>query len=46
MSPLGVAIRALSTGTGLLIVGVLVMSLLAGPSDKPTARAWQRRLAV
>jgi len=27
-------------------VGVLVMSLLAAPSDKPTARAWQRRLAV
>ena len=46
MSPLGVAIRALSTGTGLLIVGVLVMSLLAGPSDKPTARAWQRRLGA
>jgi putative copper resistance protein D len=46
MSPLGVAIRALSTGTGLLIVGVLVMSLLAGPSDKPTARAWQRCLGV
>jgi len=42
----GVAIRALSTGAGLLIVGVLVMSLLAAPSDKPTARAWQRRLAV
>ena len=46
MSVLGVAIRALSTGAGLLIVGVLVMSLLAAPSDKPTARAWQRRLAV
>jgi putative copper export protein/mono/diheme cytochrome c family protein/peroxiredoxin len=45
VSALGVAIRALSTGAGLLIVGVLVMSLLAGPSDKPTARAWQRRLA-
>ena len=38
MSALGVAIRALSTGAGLLIVGVLAMSLLAGPSDKPTAR--------
>jgi putative copper resistance protein D len=46
MSALGIGIRALSTGAGLLIVGVLAMSLLAGPSDKPTARAWQRRLAV
>ena len=46
MSVLGVAIRALSTGAGLLIVGVLVMSLLAGRPDKPTARAWQRRLAL
>ena len=46
MSALGVAIRALSTGAWLFIVGVLVMSLLAGPSDKPTARAWQRRLAA
>ena len=46
MSALGVAIRTLSTGAGLLMVGVLVMSLLAGPSDKPTARAWQRRLAA
>ena len=46
MSALGVAIRALSTGAGLLVVGVLVMSLLAGPSDKATARAWQRRLAA
>jgi len=46
VSVLGVAIRALSTGAGLLIVGVLVMSLLAGPLDKPTARAWQRRLAL
>ena len=45
MSALGVGIRAISTGAGLLIVGVLVMSLLAGSSDKPTARAWQRRLA-
>jgi putative copper export protein/mono/diheme cytochrome c family protein/peroxiredoxin len=46
MSALGVGIRAISTGAGLLIVGVLVMSLLAGRSDKPTARAWQRRLAI
>ena len=46
MSALGVAIRTLSTGAGLLMVGVLVMSLLAGPSNKPTARAWQRRLAA
>ena len=45
MSWVGVGIRALSTGAGLLIVGVLAMSLLAGPSDKPTARRWQRRLA-
>ena len=46
MSALGVGIRAISTGAGLLIVGVLVMSLLAGRSNKPTARAWQRRLAI
>jgi putative copper export protein/mono/diheme cytochrome c family protein len=46
MSPLGVGIRALSTGAGLLVVGILVMSLLAGRPDKPTARAWQRRLAA
>ena len=45
MSGVGVGIRALSTGAGLLIVGVLAMSLLAGPSDKPTARRWQQRLA-
>ena len=41
MSVLGVGIRALSTGAGLLIVGALAMSLLAGPSDKATARRWQ-----
>ncbi len=45
MSALGVTLRALSTGAGLLIVGALAMSLLAGPSDKPTARRWQARLA-
>ena len=45
MNWVGVAIRALSTGAGLLIVGVLAMSLLAGPTDKPTARRWQHRLA-
>jgi len=45
VSALGVGIRALSTGAGLLIVGVLAMSLLAGPSDKPTACRWQQRLA-
>jgi putative copper resistance protein D len=45
VSALGTTARALSTGAGLLIVGVLAMSLLAGPSDKPTARQWQRRLA-
>lgn len=45
MSALGITLRALSTGAGLLIVGVLAMSLLAGPSDKQTARRWQRRLA-
>jgi len=45
VSPLGITLRALSTGAGLLIVGVLAMSLLAGPSNKPTARQWQRRLA-
>jgi putative copper export protein/mono/diheme cytochrome c family protein/peroxiredoxin len=39
-----VGIRALSTGAGLLIVGVLAMSLLAGPGDKTTARQWQLRL--
>jgi putative copper export protein/mono/diheme cytochrome c family protein len=44
MTSLGVGIRALSTGTGLLIVGALVMSLLAGPSEKATARRWQLRL--
>ena len=27
------------------MVGILTMSLLAGPSDKPTARRWQARLA-
>ena len=45
MSALGVTLRALSTGAGLLIVGILAMSLLAGTSDKPTARRWQSRLA-
>jgi len=45
VSALGITLRALSTGAGLLIVGVLAMSLLAGPSDKPTAQQWQRRLA-
>jgi putative copper resistance protein D len=44
VSTLGVTLRALSTGAGLLMVGVLAMSLLAGPSDKPTARRWQWRL--
>jgi len=43
---IGVALRALSTGAGLLLVGIFAMSLLAGRSDKATARAWQRRLAV
>jgi putative copper resistance protein D len=46
MSALGIGIRALATGAGLLIVGILAVSLLAGPSDKPTARAWHRRLAL
>ena len=46
MIALGVALRALSTGAGLLLVGLLAMTLLAGRSDKPTARAWQRQLAV
>jgi copper resistance protein D len=41
MSALGVGLRALSTGAGLLIVGALAMSLLAGPSDKATAWRWQ-----
>jgi len=45
VSALGVTLRALSTGAGLLIVGALAMSLLGGPSDKPTARRWQARLA-
>ena len=44
MTDLGVAIRALSTGACLLIVGALAMSLLAGPSDKATARRWELRL--
>jgi copper resistance protein D len=45
MSGVGVAIRTLSTGSGLLILGVLAMSLLAGPTGKPTALLWQQRLA-
>jgi putative copper export protein/mono/diheme cytochrome c family protein/peroxiredoxin len=45
VNPLGVTLRALSTGAGLLMVGILAMSVLAGPSDKPTARQWQWRLA-
>ena len=45
MIGVGVAIRALSTGSGLLILGILAMSLLAGPTDKPTALRWQQRLA-
>jgi putative copper resistance protein D len=45
VSAIGVTVRALSTGAGLFIVGVLAMSLLAGPSNKPTARRWQSRLA-
>jgi putative copper resistance protein D len=45
MSLLGVAIRVLSTGAGLLFVGAVTMSLLPGRPDKPTAQAWQRGLA-
>ena len=44
MSLIGIAIRVLSTGAGLLIVGVLAMGLLAGRPDRPTARAWQSQL--
>ncbi len=45
MSPLGVSLRAVHLGSGLLLVGIVAVSLLAGRNDKPTARRWQGRLA-
>jgi copper resistance protein D len=45
VSPLGISLRAVHLGSGLLLVGIVAVSLLAGRSDKPTARLWHAGLA-
>ena len=44
MSAFGIALRVAHLGAGLALVGIFALSLLAGRSDKPTVRAWHRRL--
>src|SRR3990172_7089860 len=42
---LGVAVRWLQLATGLCLIGVFPVRLLAGRSDCPTVRLWEARLA-
>ena len=45
MSALGLALRWAHLASSIALVGGAVMLLLAGPSDRPTACAWQRGIA-
>ena len=44
MSALGVAVRWMHLAAALGLVGIFTMLLLAGRSDRPTARAWEARV--
>src|SRR5262245_21070626 len=44
MISIGVAARGLQLAAALSLIGLFVFSLLAGRSDRPTARAWQGRM--
>jgi putative copper resistance protein D len=41
---LGLAVRWIHLASSLLLVGGVGLLLLAGPSDRPTARAWEARV--
>ena len=45
MSALGLVLRWVHLGASIALVGGAAMLLLAGPSDRPTACAWQRTVA-
>jgi putative copper export protein len=44
MTGLGVAVRGIQLGAALGLIGVFTMLLIAGRSDRPTARAWEARV--
>jgi len=44
MTLLGVAVRWLQLTSALSLIGVFTLALLAGRSDRPTARAWETRV--
>ena len=44
MTVFGVAMRWLEIASALTLVGLFTAALLAGPSDRPTARAWAERV--
>ncbi len=44
MTLLGVAVRWLQLASALSLIGVFTLALLAGRSDRPTARAWETRV--
>ena len=43
MTLLGVAVRGIQLGAALGLIGVFTMLLVAGRSDRPTARVWEVR---
>jgi putative copper resistance protein D len=45
VTELGLALRWIHLAASVALVGGAVALLLAGPSDRPTAEAWQRRVA-
>src|SRR5947207_10414043 len=44
VTALGLALRGVHLGSSIALVGGAVILLLAGPSDRPTACAWQREV--
>jgi putative copper resistance protein D len=44
MTPFGVAVRWLQLASALSLVGAFTLTLLAGRSDRPTARAWEAQV--
>src|SRR5947207_9804333 len=45
VTALGLALRWVHLASSIALVGSAVILLLAGPSDRPTACAWQREIA-
>ena len=45
VTALGLALRWVHLASSIALVGGAVILLLAGPSDRPTACAWQREVA-